>query len=60
MEWVDDEHLAVDHAIPVRNGLLPELELVPNHWSEIIFQEPLCEQRAFGERSPQLFWRVRE
>ena len=60
MQWVDDQHLAVDNTIPVRHGLGPELELAPDHRLEVVVHHPLREQRAFGERAPQLFWRVWE
>jgi hypothetical protein len=53
--WVDDQHLAVDNTIPVRHGIGPELELPPDHRCEVIVHHPLREERALGERAPQLF-----
>src|SRR5271170_4624125 len=60
LEWIDDEYLAVDNTIPVRHGIGSELELPPDHWLEVVVHHPLREERAFGERSPQLFWRMWE
>lgn len=52
MEWVDDQHLAVDHAIPVWHGLGAELALPPNHRLKVVVHHPLGEERAFRERAP--------
>ncbi len=60
LERVDDQHLAVDDAIPVRHGVGAELEPPPDHRLEVVVHHPLREERALGERSPQLLWRVRE
>ena len=60
LQRVDDQHLAVDNAIPVRHGVGPELELAPDHRLEVVVHHPLREERALGERAPQLLWRVRE
>ena len=60
MEWVDDQHLAVDDTIPVRHGVGAELELAPDHRLEVVVHHPLREERALGERAPQLLWRVWE
>src|SRR6266567_3810083 len=60
LERVDDEHLAVDDAVPVRHRLGAELELAPDHRLEVVVHHPLREERALCKRSPQLLRRVRK
>jgi hypothetical protein len=60
LERIDDQHLAVDNAIPVGLRILPELKLAPDHRFEVVVHHPLCEERALSERSPQFLRRVRE
>src|SRR5260370_31715902 len=58
LEGVDDEHLAVDDAMPVRHGLGAELELAPDHRLEVVVHHPFREERSLCNRSPQLLQRV--
>ena len=60
LQRVDDQHLAVDDAIPVGHGVGAELELAPDHRLEVVVHHPLREERALGERAPELFWRMGE
>ena len=60
MQRVDDQHLAIHNAIPVRHGVGAELELPPRHRLEVVVHHPLRQQRVLGQRSPQFFWRVRK
>src|SRR4051794_34422979 len=55
----DDQHLAVDHAVPVRQWRGAEAELVADDGLEVIPHQPLLEQRALREGAPDLLRRLR-
>src|SRR5487761_357045 len=52
-QGLDDEHLAIDDAIPVRHGVGAELELATARCREVVVRHPGREERAFGGRAPQ-------
>src|ERR1017187_5338630 len=56
LEWINDQYLAIDHTIPVRHRFGPELELSFDPRFEVVVHQPLRDELAFGESTPQLFW----
>src|SRR3954453_210844 len=55
----DDQHLAVDHAVPVRQWRGAEAEPVADDGLEVVPHQPLLEQRALRKGAPDLLRRVR-
>ena len=57
--WLDDENLAVSDAVPAGHGLGTEVEFVPDYRLKVVLHQPLLDERAFGERTPDFFRWIR-
>src|SRR5665213_80169 len=57
---IDGDDLAVDDAVPVRHRVHAQLEGVTGDGLKVILHQPLLDERAFGERAPDLLGRMRK
>jgi hypothetical protein len=55
----DDHDLAIDYPVPIAHGGGAKIELMANHRLEVIVHQPLLDQPAFCESTPDFFRRVR-
>ena len=57
--WLDDEDLAVSDAVPTGHRFGAKVELVPDNRLKVVLHQPLLDERAFGERTPDFFRWIR-